>query len=425
MVAPAVPTLATPATTGRVSAHKPRHGRHAATARAQRATPADQLRELRKAADTAPRAHYSSLPRWHKRDHTCEGWRNPKTGQYEACPLHSITSGQYAEIGRSWIGRYDPKTKRRELVREGTTSRVTWLSRDRYLTCFLPALLALAESRDVLRAHRVSVDQVRAWARVETAYAGDQATGRRVIVRPVTVADLMETSVSTVHRCRAAARELGIYATVDPGRMLSEPEQRHARWDHHSPQRGMASESAFVIPKKHAGLGSVTCLHSGAAHGEFSINPDAGLTVKTEGEKERTSSARTKKRRRRASPAWVLAKAVTERLSWAREADPKDLLRVLSRFATGALCWTADDVVRHIDAMNRRRGWTAIHSPADLKAPPGAMLAFYLRDADRDNDHPRLDLFAEREQAAATKADNLRARELHDRGERCGRDWCC
>lgn len=402
-----------------------RHGRNAARARARRAIPTDQLRELRRAAESAPRAHYRDLPRWHKRDHFCEGWRNPKTNRYEACPLHSITSGQYAEIGKSWVGRYDPKTKRRELVREGTTSRVTWLSRDQFLTRFLPAYLALAASRDVLRAHKVSPDQFRAWVRIESAYANEQATGRRVIVRAVTVADLLETSLSTVHRCRAVARELGIYATVDPGRMLTEPEQRHARWDHHSPQRGMASESAFVIPKRHAGLGSVTCLHSGAAHGEFPINPRAGLTVNTEGERERTSSARTNKSRRRPSPAWMLAKAVTERLSWARGADPKDLLGVLSRFATGELCWTADDVVRHIDAVNQRRGWTAIHSPADLKGHPGGLLGFYLRDIDRDADHPRLEMFLAQERAAAALADQLAARELHDRGERCGREWCC
>lgn len=420
MVAAAVPTPATP------TRPNPRHGRHAARARAARAIPADQLRELRSAAQAAPRAMYSRLPRWHKQDQTCDGWRNPETNRYEACPLHGITSGQYAEIGKSWVGRYDPKTKRREMVREGTTSRVTWGSRDSFLTCTLPSLLTLAAVRDVLRAHKVSAAVFREWAKQESLYAGDQATGRRVIVRAVTVAAVMEVSESTVHRCRSAAREIGVYATVDPGRMLREAERRHARMDHRrSPQRGMASESAFVIPRKHAGLLAVTCLHSGAAHGEFSINPDAGLTVNTQGEKERTSSARTNKKSRPPSPAWVLAEAVIQRLSWARGADPKDLVATLSRFATGELCWTADDVVRHIDAVNRRRGWTAIHSPSDLKRPPGVLLAFYLRDVDRDADHPRLESFLDQERAAASKADQLAARELHDRGERCGREWCC
>jgi hypothetical protein len=404
-----------------------RHGRHAARARAARAIPVDQLRELRRITDADPWAGRGRLPRWHKRDEQCEGgWRNPETGRYEPCPLHSITSGEYAEVGKSYVGRYDPKTKRRELVREGTTSRVTWLNRTQYLNHFLPALLALAASRDVLRAHKVDPGTFRRWVRTESlpGYC-EQRTGRRIIVRPQTVADLMEVSVSTVHRCRSAARSLGIYATVYPGRMLGEAEQRHARWAHGSPQRGMAAESAFVVPRRHAGLGSVTCLHRGASAGEFPINPRAGLTVNTEGEKERTPSARINKRRRRASPAWVLARAVTERLSWARGADPKDFVATLSRFATGELCWTADDVVRHIDAVNRRRGWTAIHSPADLKYPAGALLAFYLRDVDRDADHPRLEMFLDQERAAAAKADQLAARELHDRGERCGREWCC
>jgi hypothetical protein len=98
---------------------------------------------------------------------------------------------------------------------------------------------------------------------------------------------------------------------------------------------------------------------------------------------------------------------------------------LLHRFATATHPWTAEDVVSHVDHVNRRRGWTAIYSPADLKAPAYALLASYLRDADPDNDHPRMDVFLAQERRAATLAENLRARELHDRGERCGRAWCC
>lgn len=423
MVATAVGTPATPQSG---VLNPARHGRHAARARAARAIPADQLRELRRITDADPWAGRGRLPRWHKRDEQCEGWRNPETGRYEPCPLHSITSGEYAEVGKSYVGRYDAKTKRRELVREGTTSRVTWLNRTQYLNHFLPALLALAASRDVLRAHKVDPGTFRRWVRTESlpGYC-EQRTGRRIIVRPQTVADLMEVSVSTVHRCRSAARSLGIYATVYPGSMLGEAEQRHARRAHGSPQRGMAAESAFVVPRRHAGLGSMTCLHRGASCSHISDFPGAGLTVRTEGEKGRTPSALTNKKRRRRSPAWNLAKALTKRLSWARGADPRDLLRPLSRFATGDLRWTADDVVRHIDAVNRQKGWNAIHSPAELKAPPGALLAKYLRDYDRDADHPRLEMFLDQERAAAALADQLAARELHDRGERCGREWCC
>jgi hypothetical protein len=413
-----------------VSSNPARHGRHAAAARARRAWVPEALRELRKLAESDPGA-LRGLPRWHEPDPkaaTCEGIWRLRDGRrvLERCPLHEITSGHYAQVGPSYVGKYDPKTKRRTMVLEGTRSRVTWRSRDQYRNEFLPALLALPETQAVLRAYKVDPDTFRSWVRTETlpSYC-DQRTGRRVVVRPVTVAQVMDASPSTVNRCRAAARALGIYATVFAGRMLDEEEQRHARWNHDSPQRGMAAESAFVIPRKHAGLGVMTCLHRGAGTGHSGGNPDAGLTLRTEGEKERTSSARNNKRRRRRSPGWVLAKAVTERLSWARGADPRDLLRPLSRFATGELSWTADDVVRHVDAVNRRRGWTAIHSPADLKAPAGAFLAFYLRDVDRDADHPRLDEFLEAERAEARKAEQRAARELHDRGERCGRAWCC
>lgn len=411
MVATAVGTPAT-ASPGRVSAPLPafpaRHGRHAAdaAARPHRALEVHYVRELRTRADADPRSFRGRLPRWHQNSAHRE-----------------LTSGLYAHNGKSWIWRYDSKTGRREPVREGTTSRVTWLDRDSYLTRTVPAILALAASRDVLRAHKVDASTFRRWVRIESLYA-EQRTGRRIIVRARTIADVMEVNLRTVHRCRSAGRTLGLYATIYPGRMLRVREQLAARWAG-SPQRGLAAESAFVIPREHAGITTVSCLHRGAAQGHFSDNPDAELTLTTQGEKERTSSASPNKSRRRKSPAWNLAKAVKKRLSWARHADPRDLLRPLSRFATGELCWTADDVVRHIDAVNRRRGWTAIHSPADLKAPPGAFLAFYLRDVDRDADHPRLDQFLEQERRNARVADQLRARELHDLGERCGREWCC
>lgn len=405
MVATAVPTPATPTAPGRVS--DLRHGRHAAAARARRQLAADALRELREQTNDDPRRFRGMLPRWHDKNVHLE-----------------ITDGQYAEIGHAFVWRYDPKTGRKMPVREGTKGRVTWGTRDKYLNCTLPAIVATARAQSVLAAHGVDPATFLRWAREESKYASDQLNGRRIIVRAVTIGLNLEISTRTVQRCRSAARQLGVYATVYPGRMLGELERAQCRMAG-SHQRGLAAESAFVVPRDHAGLCPVSCLHRGVAHGQFSDNPELELTVQTDGRRERTSSALTKKRGRRKSPGWALARAVSERLSWARGADPRDLLRPLSRFATAKRPWTADDVVRHIDNVNARLGWSAIHSPADLKAPPGALLAFYLRDADADNDHPRLDVFLAQDRRAATRADQLRARELHDRGERCGRDWCC
>lgn len=422
MVTTAVPTPAIPAA---VSPQNPRHGRHAAAARARRAIPRATLLELRRIAQSDPRALRGKLPRWHSADQPCPGFIRAATGAEEPCPLHTITSGQYAEVGRAFVGRYDPKTGRREMVREGTKSRVTWLSRDQYVNRFLPAFLALAGSRDVLRAHSVTLDTFMRWARTESlpGYC-DQDTGRRIIVRPQTVADVMEVSTSTVHRCRSAARALGIYATVFPGAMLGEEEQRHARWSHKSPQRGLAAESAFVIPREHAGLGSVTCLHRGAAHGHFSADSNSLPTLNTEGGRELTSSALNMKRRRRARPAYVLAKQVVERLPFARGSHPSTFAGLLHRFAVAKPAWTADDVVAHIDHVNARRGWSAVYSPEDLKAPAFALLAAYLRDADPVNDHPRLDVFLAEDRRAAAAAARMEARRRHADGLGCGIVGC-
>lgn len=420
----ATPTGTAPqAQPARVASNPARHGRHAAQARARRAIPADQLRELRNLAGTDPRALRGRVPRWHAPDgEPCPGFVRAKTGQVEPCPLHAITSGQYAEVGKAFTWQYDPKTGRREHVREGTTSRVTWLDRDQYLNRFLPAFLALAASRDVLRAHKVDLDTFRQWVRTETlpGYC-EQRTGRRVIVRPQTVADVLGVSVSTVHRCRSAARELGIYATVYPGAMLGEEEQRHARWVHKSPQRGMAAESAFVIPREHAGLGSVTCLHRGVPTGHFPADRSSLVTLNTDGEKEATTSPLTKKRRRRASPGYQLARAVVERLPFARNADPSRLAGLLHRFATSSTPWTAQDVVQHVDAVNTRRGWSSITSPLELKAPAHGLLASYLRDTDPNADHPRLDVFLADQRRADQLADRRRIdQEIRD-GIRCCR----
>jgi hypothetical protein len=398
-----------------VSKFPARHGRHAAYAAAQphRAPEADHVRELRTRADADPHGCRSSLPRWHTRS-----------------ARHSLTSGKYSHItyadtGKAWTWRYDPKTGRREPVQDGTRSRVTWLDRQSYLTRFLPVFLGLVSSRDVLARHKVDRDTLLRWVRTESVYA-EQRTGRRIIVRAQTVAVLMEVATRTVHRCRSAARELGIYATVYPGRMLGVWEQRKAR-DAGSPQRGLAAESAFVIPREHAQIGSVSCLQRGATAGHFSSNPATGLPLNSRGEKEQASPARSKKRRRRAAPGYLLAVAVVERLPWARGADPSRFAGLLHRFATAPDPWTADDVVRRVDQVNAQRGWSAVHSPAELRKPAFALLAktYLTRDVDTVNDHPRLDVFLANERAAAAHESNVRAREFHDRGERCGRPECC
>lgn len=378
-----------------VPARPARHGRNTAEALAQpwRCLSAGYVRLLRAHAERAPRANRKRLPRWHQNS-----------------AYRPLSVGQYAENGASWVWEYDRQTGRRQPVQKGSTGRVAWTSRDRFLTTVLGLVLAEAGARDVLKAYRVDADTFRRWVRYESLYA-DQSTGRRVIVRAVTVAALMEVDKRTVQRCRAAGRALGLYVTLMPGRMLNVEEQTACRF-RGSPQRGLANESAFVVPKHLARRGVVSCLHRGTRTGETSAYRNPVLALNTEGEKEPTSSARHLKRRRRASAGWKLAVQVVNRLPFARGADPRDFAALLHRFATAGHVWTADDVVRHVDRTNARKGWTSIADPADLKAPAFALLAKYLRDVEPVNDHPRMDLFlaeerrvAELERAEARRAE--------------------
>lgn len=403
MVATAAPAPATPIATGRVS--DLRHGRHAAAARARRQLQLDALRELRAQTDDDPRRFRGMLPRWHDKNVHLE-----------------ITSGGYAEIGHAYVWKYDPKTGRKMPVREGTKGRVTWGTRDKYLNCTLPAIVATARAQDVLDAHHVDPATFLRWAREESKYASDQLNGRRIIVRAVTIGLNLEISTRTVQRCRSAARQLGVYATVYPGRMLGELERAQCRMAG-SHQRGLAAESAFVVPRDHAGLCPVSCLHRGAGHGQFSSEPESIPALNTRGGRKRTPSALNNKRRRRANPGYLLAVRVTEHLHFAQKCPPSTISALLWRFATSSTPWTAQDVAQHVSNVNRRNGWS-MPDPADVRNPRG-FLWRYLHDADPVADHPRLDVFLARDRRAATLADNLRARDLHDRGERCGRDWCC
>lgn len=362
-----------------------RHGGHAAHAAAQswRQLAPAAVRAIRVQADADPRRARGGLPRWHVRSEHRE-----------------LTSGLYAGGDAAWVWQYDPETGRRQPVRAGTRDRIAWVSRTRYLATIVPLRLAQPDSPGVLARCHVDRDTFRRWVRCESLYAGDPDSGRRVIVRAVTVAALMEVDKRTVQRCRSAARQLGLYATVFAGRMLTQLEQIRCRLKG-SPQRGLAAESAFVVPRELARITTVSCLQRGPADGHFSSAPESVVTLSTKGEREPASPARTNRSRRRENPGWRLAREVLKRLPWARQCAPGDVVGIVWRFATADPRWTAHDVITHVDQVNARNGWSSV-TAADVRNPRG-LLASYLRDVDPQADHPRLDVFldADRRRAAA------------------------
>jgi hypothetical protein len=293
------------------------------------------------------------------------------------------------------------------LAPEGSYSRVpAWKSRAHWLNLVVP--LALSSRPEVLRRHRVNPDTFRFWARTESLYAQDQATGRRVVVRPDVVAAVAEMSERHVQRCRAAARDLELLVDVVPGRMLTETECYTARRNG-SPQRGLSTESAFAVPAWLGGKAwSQPCF--GGHVTPTSGTPRSPLQVTVPTTSALNRSAKTKvaapppqhlqgrsprKRGRRPSPAcaYGLARALQALVPWLRHEQPGRLAPALTRFANASPAWTARDIVDAIDQVNQRHGWTSLTSQ-HVKTRPAAVLAYYLRDLDVHADHPRADLRA-------------------------------
>ncbi|MFY0409783.1 hypothetical protein [Solicola sp. PLA-1-18] len=287
----------------------------------------------------------------------------------------------------------------------------TWRSRWHWLN--IVVLLAATERREVLAEHGVSIESFRAWARAESLYA-ELATGRRCIVRPDTVASLLEVSTRTVQRCRAAARDLGLVVDVVQGRMLSATECFQARYQG-SPQRGMANESALTVPAW-LGLaawpgntGSVDTVTPTSGRAQSAENPadTYGLPRGASGIPATPSARQHQLARFEGVPnlGWLqsrlceaaaaaLATELVVRVPFLNQESPKRLTPMLRRFVRGALPWTAADVLAHITVTDRARQQPAFTADR-IRTRPAAVLAGYLRGVDPQDDHPRTHVLAE------------------------------
>lgn len=288
---------------------------------------------------------------------------------------------------------------------EGAYSRVpAWKGRGHWLNVVVP--LALSSRPAVLRRHRISCGTFRLWARTESLYAQDRATGRRVIVRPDIVAAVAELSERHVQRCRAAARELGLLVDVVLGRMLTEEECYRARRQG-SPQRGLSTESAFTVPRwmeKGVWARTYAVERVTPTSGRTPVSSKTSLSVRSTFTRQATTNAaalppqhqrqrstRKRRRRRAQAPAYGLARALQALVPWLRHEQPGRLAPALTRFAKASPTWTARDLIDAIDQINTRNHWTSLTSQ-HIKSRPAAVLAYYLRDLDVHADHPRADL---------------------------------
>lgn len=268
------------------------------------------------------------------------------------------------------------------------TGTVGWTSRDHYLAFVVPVAIKMRPGP--FKTHKVHPDTFRQWVRAKSLYAQEQRSGRRVIVRPQTVAELMGCSKSTVHRCQRVARDLGLEIVITPGRMLSDFEAYKARRKG-SPQRGLSTVSAFVIPAWV--LHPVD--HDTPSSGLFKashVKECSALKRRSAGSKGAPlrSAPRKRRRPRPGDPAWDLAVQLAQRIPFLRGCPAGRLTGQLRRFVTTGLPhrWTAERLIRAMDTVNRRRGWNA---PWAAKTRPWGILRWYLTQIDEVADHPAHD----------------------------------
>ncbi len=281
------------------------------------------------------------------------------------------------------------------------TGTIGWTSREHYLRVIVPA--AIAQHADILAQHGISADTFTRWVTAKSLYAQEARSGRRVIVRPVTLAGLLQCAKRTVQRCQAAAREIGLEVVITPGRMLSEIESYKAR-KLGSPQRGLSTVSAFVVPTSLRPVGDKVTPTSGeglsasitdlTTFKSRSARPQgaplrSAPPQRTNPPDQPAHQTRRKRPKNHSGAAWDLAVQLTQQAIFLHHCPAGRIVGQLQRFtAPGLPRWTAERLTRAMDAVNRRHNYTA---PTKAKSRPWGLLAWYLRQIDPIADNPGLD----------------------------------
>jgi len=259
-----------------------------------------------------------------------------------------------------------------------------WSSREHYLRVVVPITLQL--HREVLRRHEIAVDTFRRFLAAKSLYAQEQRSGRTVIVRPDTVAGLAGLSERHVQKCNRAARELGLEIVLETGRMLSELEVYAAR-RRGSPQRGLSTVTAFVVP----GVVRLLVYSATPTRGESSSSSVKksstfnDRSAKSKSAPLRSAPSPTKRVTRRKPPGWRLAVDLTGQAVFLRRCSPSRVAPQLARFTRCPHRWTATQLIRAMDQVNVRLGYS---SPVRATRSPWALLKWYLEQIDEVADAP-------------------------------------
>jgi hypothetical protein len=265
----------------------------------------------------------------------------------------------------------------------GTTARLpSWWSATDWVDVEVRG--ALAERRDLCRAHHVDPDTVAAVARGMAHYA-DHRTGRDCRPTNARLVELVRMSLSTVQRARRVLKALGLVVELIAGRSVMTRSERLAAWRRGSSHRRIAATFALCSrrQRRRPRLRAVERDTPPGATGDNSSthHPKIHLHATAETTRAAPRPAHTKGvcrpgRRRPDSATRRLVEGVRARLRWLSGVSVPRLAPTLHRFAQAG--WTPRDVDRAVVDSLGARGWRL---PRELHQP-AAYLATLLREVD-------------------------------------------
>ena len=303
--------------------------------------------------ELACRQRPSVLPRWHQDD---RGPQNVTRGHHQYAP-----DGAYARVP-------------------------VWVSREHWLSTVVP--VALAVHADKLH-RRVSPELMRRYLTVRSGYAL-AGTGRRCIVRPDTLASVLQVGVNAVKVCQRVAREIGLEVVIQTGRMLNVTECTAAR-RRGSRQRGLSTEVAFTCPTAiPLNLWIDTPTRGNQLPAQLncentSVKPKQAARGQ---EKDAASPRQPRPTKSDRSAVRRLAVQMAQTLPWLASEGPRRLSPALTRFMTCTPAWTAEDLVLALSDAALRQGRRSPLADRAARTRPAVLFAAMLRELDEQADHP-------------------------------------
>jgi hypothetical protein len=243
---------------------------------------------------------------------------------------------------------------------------------------------ALAERRDLCRAHHVEPDTVVAVARGMAHYA-DHRTGRDCRPTNARLVELVRMSLSTIQRARRVLKALGLVVELIAGRSVMTRAERLAAWRRGSSHRRIAATFALCSRRRRSRSRPRTVERdtppraSGASCSTHHPRTHLHATTETTRAAPRPADNREGppgQRRRPDSATRRLVEGVRARLRWLSGVSVPRLAPTLHRFAQAG--WTPRDVDRAVIDALATRGWRL---PRELHQP-AAYLATLLRAVD-------------------------------------------